>query len=92
MRLVLTILLPLLLPSIVYFLYASLARNGVAALAESAPWFWLIAAGLLLAILALVLLAALGGAAPGSVYHPPREVNGHIEPGYFGTDEQKVPQ
>ena len=89
MRLVLTILLPLLLPSIIYFAYMSLVRSGGAALVETAPWFWLIAAGLGLALIALVLLAALGGAAPGSVYHPPREVDGRIEPGYFGPEEQK---
>ena len=90
MRLVLTILLPLLLPSVIYFVYISVARSGSVAIAETAPWFWLIAAGLALAIIALVLLAALGGAAPGSVYHPPREVNGRIEPGYFGSDEPKA--
>jgi hypothetical protein len=87
----LTILLPLLLPSVVYFAYVSLAREGGdAGSAEAVPWFWLLAAGLGLTIVALVLLAALGGADPGSVYHPPREVNGHIEPGYFGPEEEKA--
>jgi hypothetical protein len=82
-RLVLTVLLPLLLPSILYFTYVAVARA-----AQSPPWVWLAGIGLLLAIGALVLLSGLGGAEPGSVYHPPRQVDGRIEPGYFGPKEE----
>ncbi len=91
MRVALTILLPLLLPSIVYFTYAFLAgddrRN-----AQAVPWFWLLATGLVLAVIALIVLATLGGAEPGSVYHPPREVDGRVLPGYFGPDEEEPGQ
>lgn len=87
MRLVLTVLLPLLLPSILYFTYVAVAREGPRA-AQSPPWVWLAGIGLLLAIGALVLLSGLGGAEPGSVYHPPRQVDGRIEPGYFGPKEE----
>ena len=91
MRVALTVLLPLLLPSIVYFTYVSLAREGRQS-AQAVPWFWLLSAGLVLAVIALSLLAALEGAEPGSVYHPPREVDGHIEPGYFGPEGEKQSQ
>ena len=91
MRLALTVLLPLLLPSIVYFSYVSLAREGPRS-AEAPPWFWLLATGLVLAVVALVLLATLEGAEPGSVYHPSREVDGHIVPGYFGPKGEKPSQ
>jgi hypothetical protein len=53
---------------------------------------WLAGTGLLLAIAALVLLSGLGGAEPGSVYHPPRQVDGRIEPGYFGPKEEPPSQ
>lgn len=91
MRVALSVLLPLLLPSIVYFTFVSLAR-GERQSAQAVPWFWLLATGLVLAVIALILLAALEGAAPGSVYHPPREVDGRIEPGYFGPEEEKQSQ
>lgn len=82
MRLFLTILLPLLLPSVAYFLYVVVVRDDRKA-AAAVPWSWLLASGVGLAMIAFVLLAAVGGARPGSVYHPPREIDGRIEPGYF---------
>jgi hypothetical protein len=83
----LTVLLPLLLPSIVYFSYVALARDGPRD-GRAAPWFWLLACGLVLAVIAFVLLSTFEGAEPGSVYHPAREVDGRIEPGYFGPEEK----
>ena len=88
MRVALTVLLPLLLPSIVYFTYVSLTREG-GRNAQAVPWFWLLATGLALAVIALILVSALEGAKPGSVYHPPREVEGRIVPGYFGPKEEE---
>jgi hypothetical protein len=87
-RVVLTVLLPLLLPSVLYFGYVALAREGTAD-THQVPWFWLAGAGLLLALIALVLVSSLEGAEPGAVYHPPREVNGRIEPGYFGPEKEQ---
>jgi uncharacterized protein DUF6111 len=88
-RLALTVILPLLLPSIIYFAYVSLARESGPQPVQTVPWFWLIAGGLMLAVIAVVLLSRLEGAEPGSVYHPPREVDGQIEPGYFGPKVEK---
>jgi len=90
-RLLLTVLVPLLLPSILYFAYVAVAREGPRG-TQSAPWFWLAGTGVLLAIGALVLLSGLGGAEPGSVYHPPRQVDGRIEPGYFGPKKEPPSQ
>ena len=88
MRVALTVLLPLLLPSVLYFGYMALAREGSPD-AQSVPWFWLGGAGLLLALIALVLVSSLEGAEPGAVYHPAREVDGRIEPGYFGPEKEQ---
>ncbi|HVG80909.1 MAG TPA: DUF6111 family protein [Methylomirabilota bacterium] len=88
MRVVLTVLLPLLLPSLIYFGYVALAREGTPE-AHQVPWVWLAGAGLLLAVIALVLVSSLEGAEPGAVYHPPRQVDGHIEPGYFGPEKEQ---
>ena len=88
MRVVLTVLLPLLLPSLIYFGYLAVAREGPRA-AQAVPWFWLGGIGLLLAIVALVLASSLEGAEPGAVYHPPRQVDGRIEPGYFGPEKEQ---
>ena len=87
MRIALTVLLPLLLPSIVYFSYVALSREGLRE-GQSAPWIWLIVSGLVLAIVAFLFLSTLEGAEPGSVYHPPRAVDGRIEPGYFGPKKE----
>ena len=87
MRVALTVLLPLLLPSIVYFSYVALARQDPRS-AQAVPWFWLLVSGLVLALTAFVLLSVFEGAAPGSVYHPPRAVDGRIEPGYFGPEKK----
>lgn len=88
MRVALTVLLPLLLPSVLYFGYMALAREGSPD-AQSVPWFWLGGSGLLLALIALVLVSSLEGAEPGAVYHPAREVDGRIEPGYFGPEKEQ---
>jgi hypothetical protein len=36
-----------------------------------------------------VLVSSLEGAEPGAVYHPPRQVDGRIEPGYFGPEKEQ---
>jgi hypothetical protein len=90
-RLALTVLLPLLLPSAIYFAYMALAREGPRE-GQTAPWFWLAASGLLLSVAAVIVLSSLEGAEPGSVYHPPREVDGRIEPGFFGPGGEPASQ
>lgn len=85
LRVVLEILLPLLLPTILYA-----AGTGIAELLQRGvmrrtpwPWPWLAGAGVvLLAIMLFVVNIGFGTAGHG-VYVPPRWVGGHIVPGHF---------
>lgn len=89
MRRLLTILIPLLLPTLLYFAYFWLAQRraaanpGAAAPAKDIPWVWLAAAGLLLLAVTLMATALFGGADPGSRYEPPRLIDGQVKPGGF---------
>jgi Family of unknown function (DUF6111) len=85
MRVVLTVLLPLLLPTLLYVLWLATARP--ASLAGPAPrplpWPWLLAAGLgLVAVLFYLAGTRLGGA-PDAVYVPPKYTDGEIVPGHL---------
>jgi hypothetical protein len=90
MRRFLEILIPLLLPTLIYFLYLAIARrqrraSGTAsALAlKDMPWSWLAGAGVALLAVTLAASALFGGAAPGSHYQPPSLENGQINQGGF---------
>lgn len=83
MRFILTIVLPLLLPTALYLLWA--ASVGRAELAgtvawRSLPWAWLVVAGVALAVAVLFTLVETSGRRDGS-YVPPHLVNGHVVPG-----------
>ncbi len=87
MRQVLSILLPLLLPTAAYVLYVHFMRRraGTGAGPEwrDVPWTWLAVAGGVLAAVVFAAYALLGGAEPGATYKPPRLIDGKIEPGAF---------
>jgi len=89
MRRLLTILIPLLLPTLLYFGYIWLGRQrGAAAGANPTrdiPWLWLGVAGLLLLAVTLVASALFGGADPGSHYEPPQLIDGQVQPGGFSN-------
>jgi hypothetical protein len=77
------IVLPLILPTLIYFGYVLYARARGAEQAPDMPWAWLgVAGGLLLGVTSLA-LALLGGASPSEVYQPPKVVNGIVQPGEF---------
>ena len=88
-RILLTVLLPMALPSTVYFLwFANERRRAIAAGTPEAmprlgdvPWFVLASAGV--AIVAVVLFAGsiYSGDAPGSVYVPPHVEGDRVVPG-----------
>ncbi len=86
-RLILSYLLPLLLPFIVYALWLMLVRwrarrAGADQPAWSdAPFTWLAIAGVLLVALTFVILGLKEDAPPGSVYIPPHLENGVVVPG-----------
>jgi Family of unknown function (DUF6111) len=88
LRVVLTIVLPLLLPTALYLLWVATlgsSQEGVIIRWTAVPWIWLAGAGaILLAIVLLVVTVHFGSSQEG-VYVPPRWqgdqiVPGHIEP------------
>ena len=80
MRILLEYILPLLAPTILYFLWMRFAANPQQQ--RETPWLWLAAAGLLFAV---VILAAfeLGGGNKNDLYVPPHMENGTLVPGHF---------
>ena len=85
-RVLLTIVLPLLLPTVMYLLWVTTlrpARRDGATLCRALPWVWLAGAGIaLLAIVLFVVTVHFGGRQEG-VYVPPRWENGHVVPGHI---------
>ena len=92
MRQVLSIVIPLLTPAALYVLYVWVAGRRARAAGQSAawwrdvPWTWLGIAGGVLVIITFAAYALFGGAEPGSVYKPPRLIDGKIDPGGFGRN------
>ncbi|MEE9587598.1 MAG: DUF6111 family protein [Hyphomicrobiaceae bacterium] len=82
-RVVLINILLFLLPLLLYVLYVWLARRELppGAVLDDAPILWLLIAGTVLVIAALIFFISFEGAPPGGVYHPPSFNNGRIEPG-----------
>lgn len=106
-RLLLTILVPLVLPTLVYFIYRAIVRprrpasagqaqnasddDDLDQAAQSAPWLRLLVAGVALVGLSLVFLADYGRERPNGVYVPPQVVGDEIVPGHFVTDQEMEP-
>ena len=85
MRVLLTIVLPLLLPTLLYVLWLVTMRR--AALAGPAPWralpwVWLVGAGLALSMLLLFVIGVRIGT-PEGTYVPPRYIDGRVVPGHI---------
>ena len=84
-RVILTILLPLLLPMALYTAWRVL-MGRVALTGSMTAWIWLAVAGLMLASLTLIAVSVDFGGAREGVYVPPhvgedgRVVPGHVEP------------
>ena len=81
-RVLLTIVLPLLLPTALYLVWVTTLRrpqqNGAAL-----PWMWLAGAGIALLAIVLFVVTVHFGARQEGVYVPPRWQNGHIVPGHI---------
>jgi hypothetical protein len=86
-RVFLTVVLPLLLPTALYlawvFAVRAVARDRGSARWRAVPWVWLAAAGVGLLALMLVLVTVGFGSRQEGVYIAPRYVNGHIIPGHI---------
>lgn len=78
-RILLTYVLPLILPTALYLLWAR--RAAARGLSPDIPYPWLAAAGV--ALLALTVFAlSLRGGTPGGKYEPPRYEDGRVVPGH----------
>ncbi|HYG90759.1 MAG TPA: DUF6111 family protein [Azospirillum sp.] len=93
MRLFLTIILPLVAPTLLYLSYVVVVEGRRVRAAEAgerapwwaaAPWPWLVAAGVALLAVTLGTLALTGGSEPGTVYVPAHMENGRLVPGTTG--------
>ena len=83
-RVFLTVVVPLLLPTVVYVLWLlafGRARVSTAMAWQALPWLWLGVAGVLLAAAVLFVLVGHGGPRNG-VYVPPHAEGGRIVPGH----------
>jgi len=72
--------IPIVLPSILFFCWATFIQKD-AVLARTGPWFRLLIAGLGLMALCLAITAVNGGTVPGGQYQAPYVKDGKIIPG-----------
>ncbi len=87
-RAFLQIVLPLVLPTVLYLIWVIFIRKpgpdgdgDVPHWLRHGPWLWLIAAGIALMAIVLAVAAWLTGGDPGGTYVPPRLENGRVVPG-----------
>ncbi len=86
-RILLNYALPLLLPTVIYFIWAAQRRKGKGRSDseehwwQGGPWFWLAVSGFLLMAATLVAFGLTDGFEPGKTYQAPRWEGGKIIPG-----------
>jgi hypothetical protein len=95
LRVFLTIVLPLVLPTLLYLVWVRVAHWGSAEGSQQGsergetvrwaalPWVWLAAAGALLLALTLFVVTVHFGTSQTGPYVPPRWENGRIVPGHI---------
>lgn len=81
MRQALVIILPLLLPSLLYLLIKSKSHGSFKLAARDAPWVWLAGGGVAFAAVVLVTWAWTSGAPSNAIYLPPSYEDGKLVPG-----------
>ena len=88
-RVLLLVVLPMLVPFIVYGLYVWFARRGRSAATpgaglppdrEAVPWTWMLGIGVCLAAAALLFFWQGSGVPPGTKLLPPAVVDGEVVP------------
>jgi hypothetical protein len=84
LRVLLTIVLPLVLPTALYLAWIRTMQGAEAGPPRwrALPWVWLVGAGTLLLIVVLVVVNVHFGKSESGVYVPPRWENGRIVPGH----------
>jgi hypothetical protein len=86
LRILATIILPLLLPTILYVLWLAAVRRLPLAGAlpwRALPWPWLAGAGVLLAAAMLYAVGTRVGGERQGIYVPPQWIGGKIVPGHI---------
>ena len=85
MRILLTYILPLALPTLVYVIWSTMAarRGDDTEPLSQGPWFALIVAGFALILAALVATVMFGGMDPEGEYIAPYSKDGKIVPGHI---------
>jgi hypothetical protein len=85
LREILTLVVPLLLPTVLYLAWVRLTRwseSESALFWQRQPWIWLAAIGVALTALVLVVVTVGFGTAVPGIYVPPHAENGRIVPGH----------
>lgn len=87
-RVLMTYLLPLVLPIAVYLVWTWISGKGERGEGDpprwyEGPWFWLILAGFGLMVSVLAVTAILQGNDPSATYVPPHVEDGNVVPGQF---------
>lgn len=95
LRIILSYLLPFILPFAAFFLYRILMTSGQPLLRRT-PWFVLSMIGMALVVGTLVSFALFGGEAQEGVYVPPsfedgRVVPGHVRPPLVEAPDEAAP-
>ena len=86
LRVIVTIVLPLLLPTALYLAWvqtAHWARRGEEVRWAALPWLWLAGCGVLLLALVLFVITVHFGTSEPGVYVPPRYEDGRIVPSHI---------
>jgi Family of unknown function (DUF6111) len=86
LRVILTIVLPLLLPTVLYLAWIATlgsSREGGAISWAAVPWIWLASAGAVLLVIVLFVVTVHFGSSQEGVYVPPRWQNNQIIPGHI---------
>ncbi|MFQ6017803.1 MAG: DUF6111 family protein [Kiloniellaceae bacterium] len=89
LRKLLTIVLPIALPLLVYLGYLVLARRRARRAGRDrlprrpeAPWTWIVLSGVALMVAALVTWRMTSGVPPGTRLEPPRLIDGKVVPSH----------
>jgi hypothetical protein len=86
-RVLLTIVLPLILPTALYLIWVTTLQrpssSGTETRWAALPWVWLAGAGVVLLAIVLFVVTVHFGAPQQGVYVPPRWQNDHIIPGHI---------
>lgn len=82
-RELLTLVVPLVLPTVAYLLWLQVARTTDGVPWRRLPWVWLAVSGVALTVVVLFVVTVGFGTTIAGIYVPPRFENGRIMPGHI---------